>query len=281
MLEFRGVKQGKQVAAKRRLTVAAPFAQGAFEELKSLPVSCAVLDTSGTIVAVNEAWRTFGRANGLRMSNDGIGANYIDFCDSQGGAPAQLAADLRNLLAGARDVVTLVYPCHSPRKERWFSLVALPLSLHAPAGVAVLHIDLTTLIRDPSAACTGLTTNSGEEDWQASYSRMVSSAVEASAAQSLSSQLNEMLSVQPRRSSPDARSRKKNEAELMRVQKQLSKRQREVFRLLGEGKTNGEIARALFRSPNTIKLHVSAILKQFDMRNRTQAALLASRLLQG
>ncbi len=67
----------------------------------------------------------------------------------------------------------------------------------------------------------------------------------------------------------------------MRVQKQLSKRQREVFRLLGEGKTNGEIARALFRSPNTIKLHVSAILKQLDMRNRTQAALLASRLLQG
>ena len=58
----------------------------------------------------------------------------------------------------------------------------------------------------------------------------------------------------------------------------LTKRQQEILRLLGEGKTNPEIARALFRSPNTIKLHVSAILKNLDLQNRTQAALLASRL---
>jgi DNA-binding NarL/FixJ family response regulator len=38
----------------------------------------------------------------------------------------------------------------------------------------------------------------------------------------------------------------------------LSKRQMEVLKLLGQGKTNKEIAMALFLSPNTIKLHVSA-----------------------
>ena len=59
---------------------------------------------------------------------------------------------------------------------------------------------------------------------------------------------------------------------------QLSKRQMQVLRLLGEGKTNKEIAEALFRSPNTIKLHVSAILQQLKLKSRTQAALLASRL---
>ena len=58
----------------------------------------------------------------------------------------------------------------------------------------------------------------------------------------------------------------------------LSKRQLEVLKLLGEGKTNAEIAKALFRSPNTIKLHVSAILRQLNLKSRTQAALLASKL---
>ena len=46
----------------------------------------------------------------------------------------------------------------------------------------------------------------------------------------------------------------------------LSKRQMEVLKLLGEGKTNAEIAKALFRSPNTIKLHVSAILRQLNLK---------------
>ncbi len=58
----------------------------------------------------------------------------------------------------------------------------------------------------------------------------------------------------------------------------LSKRQMEVLRLLGKGKTNREIADALFRSPHTIKLHVSAILKQLNLKSRTQAAHLASKL---
>ena len=42
----------------------------------------------------------------------------------------------------------------------------------------------------------------------------------------------------------------------------LSKRQMQVLGLLREGKTNEEIAKTLCRSPNTIKVHVSAILRQ-------------------
>jgi DNA-binding CsgD family transcriptional regulator len=61
-----------------------------------------------------------------------------------------------------------------------------------------------------------------------------------------------------------------------RVKNTLSKRHMEVLRLLGEGKTNKEIAKALCRSPNTIKLHVSAILRLLKLKSRTQAALFAS-----
>ena len=65
------------------------------------------------------------------------------------------------------------------------------------------------------------------------------------------------------------------------VKNTLSKRHMEVLRLLGEGNTNKEIARILCRSPNTIKLHVSAILRLLKLKSRTQAALFASKVYKG
>ena len=62
------------------------------------------------------------------------------------------------------------------------------------------------------------------------------------------------------------------------IKNALSKRHMEVLRLLGEGKTNKEIAKLLCRSPNTIKLHVSAILRLLKLKSRTQAALFASKV---
>ncbi len=59
----------------------------------------------------------------------------------------------------------------------------------------------------------------------------------------------------------------------------LSKRQLQVLTLLVQGKTNVEIAKALSCSPNTIKIHVSAILDQLNVKSRTQAAFLFSKLL--
>lgn len=58
----------------------------------------------------------------------------------------------------------------------------------------------------------------------------------------------------------------------------LTPRQREVLALLGQGKSNKEIARALDLSEGTIKLHVTAILKALRVHNRTGAVVAAARL---
>ncbi|KAF0113855.1 MAG: response regulator [Rhodospirillaceae bacterium] len=58
----------------------------------------------------------------------------------------------------------------------------------------------------------------------------------------------------------------------------LTPRQREVLGLVGEGKSNKEIARLLDLSEGTVKLHVTAILKALKVNNRTRAVVAASQL---
>lgn len=58
----------------------------------------------------------------------------------------------------------------------------------------------------------------------------------------------------------------------------LSPREQEVLKLISSGCSNREIAQALFISERTVRNHVTSILSQLQLRDRTQAALLASRV---
>ena len=64
--------------------------------------------------------------------------------------------------------------------------------------------------------------------------------------------------------------------EMSRIQN-LTLRQHEVFARLANGMSNADIARDLGKSEHTVRIHVSAILKNLGVKNRTQAALLAAR----
>ncbi|MEL6813770.1 MAG: response regulator transcription factor [Cyanobacteria bacterium J06598_3] len=55
----------------------------------------------------------------------------------------------------------------------------------------------------------------------------------------------------------------------------LTKREQEVLKLVAKGKTNKEIAKALTVSEGTVKNHVSNILMRLELRDRTQAAIVA------
>ncbi|MEO0948807.1 MAG: response regulator transcription factor [Cyanobacteria bacterium J06641_5] len=59
---------------------------------------------------------------------------------------------------------------------------------------------------------------------------------------------------------------------------ELTPREREVLACLGAGCSNREIAQVLYISERTVKNHVSRILHCLNLRDRTQAALLAAAL---
>ena len=64
----------------------------------------------------------------------------------------------------------------------------------------------------------------------------------------------------------------------LKLYAELTDREREVLKLLSQGKKNKEIAEELFIAEKTVKNHVSNILWKLECNDRTQAALFASRV---
>ena len=63
---------------------------------------------------------------------------------------------------------------------------------------------------------------------------------------------------------------RKNEGAIRR----LTERETAVLKLLADGKSNKEIARALCVTEHAVKAHVSNILRKLDAESRTEAAVI-------
>jgi PAS domain S-box-containing protein len=115
--------------------------------LDSLSAHIAIIDETGTIVAVNKAWRDFARANGATTQNYAEGANYLLACDSATGAHSEEAAPfaqgIRSVLSGQREKFELEYPCHSPNERRWYIGRVTQFAGGGPPRAVVAHENTT------------------------------------------------------------------------------------------------------------------------------------------
>ncbi len=114
--------------------------------LDSLTAAVAVLDSSGTIRATNEAWRRFAVSNGGSPNTTGVGVNYLDVCQQASGEDLFFAEKackgIRDVLAGTCEVFKLEYPCHSLTEQRWFLLHVSPLK-DGGEHVVTTHLPIT------------------------------------------------------------------------------------------------------------------------------------------
>lgn len=229
------------------------------ETLSSLPLNVAVLDPDGTISTVNRAWREFAAANGLTTPGACVGTSYFDVCD-----PDQQRA-LRELVVRHRDVFTCIYPCHAADTARWMLLVALPLSPLPPTGLLMMHVDFTSVL-PPEIAHMGLRESHLPEQPFGTVFEPFVRIIEQTILRTMA---------------PDPLSRPAEPTlavEKAQIADRLAARQREVLALLGQGKSNAEIAHLLGISMNTAKLHVAAILRRLGLDNRMQAVALGARM---
>ena len=115
--------------------------------LSSLNAHIAVLDREGNIIAVNDAWERFARANGdPDLSCTGKGQNYLAItrqAAGQGIEDAQKALDgILSVTSGSELVFSMEYPAHSQTSKRWFLLYVTPLDA-AQGGVVITHLEIT------------------------------------------------------------------------------------------------------------------------------------------
>jgi hypothetical protein len=80
----------------------------AFQDLlDAMPDSTAVLDETGTIVAVNHAWQMFTHDNGGEPSTTGPGVNYLSVCSASAAAGSADAAEVEIALRQVIDGETV------------------------------------------------------------------------------------------------------------------------------------------------------------------------------
>ncbi len=113
--------------------------------LDALPATIAVLDSEGTIVAVNEGWRNAARRDGLTWPDFGVGRNYLDACLPDIGLPYSVdAADgIKSVLDRRKVEYVLDYPCDSPTRDRWIHMICAPVKLEEADLAAVMHLDIS------------------------------------------------------------------------------------------------------------------------------------------
>ncbi|OGO98270.1 MAG: hypothetical protein A3E00_06810 [Curvibacter sp. RIFCSPHIGHO2_12_FULL_63_18] len=117
--------------------------------LDSVVAQIAVLDTLGTILAVNAPWQRFCTENrapeGITLRG-GPGDNYLEarhLPRTDATDNGQKARDgIRAVLQGRVPSFFMEYPCNSPTQERWFSMSVTPLGTEG-AGAVVAHLDIT------------------------------------------------------------------------------------------------------------------------------------------
>jgi diguanylate cyclase (GGDEF)-like protein/PAS domain S-box-containing protein len=115
--------------------------------LNALPAHILLVDTTGLIISVNDAWHRLACCNALIDPAYGIGVNYLAACDAARGDCAvdahQVATGIRAVLAGTVPRYSIEYPCKSPAEQLWFLLTVTPLNEDHPNGAVVMHVDIT------------------------------------------------------------------------------------------------------------------------------------------
>jgi two-component system CheB/CheR fusion protein len=125
--------------------------------LQAIPAHTAVLDRSGAIILVNDAWTAFAHCNGAAGSPAvTVGANYLEVCRKAASTDADVDRALSGInavLDGSLPLFEIEYPCHSPCEHRWFSMTVAPLSQRL-GGAIVSHSNITARVMAEQALRT-------------------------------------------------------------------------------------------------------------------------------
>ena len=141
-VSFEDITERKR--AEQAIKESKRFAAGTIEALSA---HVCVLDESGAMIAFNNSWREFARANGVAPDDACEGADYFGIMGDCMGMDAdhvsKFSQGLNSVLSGARPVFTLEYPGSSMDQELWFEARVTSFPGEGPVRVVVVHQNIT------------------------------------------------------------------------------------------------------------------------------------------
>ena len=114
--------------------------------LDALSGHIAILDESGAILEVNEAWRRFADQNAFTGAEYAVGANYLQHCGqtlAQTGNAQSCIDGINDVISGRQTRFEMEYPCHSPTEKRWFVMWVTRFKSAGPVRIVILHDNCT------------------------------------------------------------------------------------------------------------------------------------------
>lgn len=114
--------------------------------LNSLPASVCVIDDTGKILQVNDAWKEFADSTETIEDNDYYYQyNYFDVCkqDAQDDDSKNILKGLLGLFKNKAKAFEYEYPCHSPDGKQWFAMRA-DVMKSREKQVVISHTDITS-----------------------------------------------------------------------------------------------------------------------------------------
>ncbi|AMK77034.1 MULTISPECIES: LuxR C-terminal-related transcriptional regulator [Methylomonas] len=239
--------------------------------LDELDINIAVLDQTGIIIATNQTWRKFAVNNCVVDTplphNIGEGTNYLDICKNALGPSSEGALivyqGLRAVLDGKSKSFYHEYPCHSPDKNRWFSMKAKSIRGIKPREIMVMHEDITDRI------VAEIESRSRQQALSGALIQL----------QTLAGDINNYLGV-PRSSLPssDAISSFNDTLPGKELLRMLSVREIEVLNGLIRGERNGSIAQRLGLSVKSVSTYRSRILKKLKLDTNADLVAFSSKV---
>lgn len=114
--------------------------------LDSLSSHIAVINSAGTIVNVNKAWKDFALLNGAEINSQNCeGAEYFrveNYTDNNSKTDVTEINAIKQVLQGRQKEYYAEYPCHSPWEQRWFYMKVKKF-VSSETMAVIEHINIT------------------------------------------------------------------------------------------------------------------------------------------
>jgi len=113
--------------------------------LNSMPAQTVVMDPTGMILGVNDAWRKFWWFDQSKPEPNWTSLNYFgvvgENSDPNDPAVQEATVGILSVIQGRSNEFSMDYPCRAHDELYWFHITILPLP--SVNGIVITHIDIT------------------------------------------------------------------------------------------------------------------------------------------